>query len=100
MWLLRCVCKMAIERVGTYSSSTGSRINALPFLPISGLDFTAQALRRSVTNRTEELTTSFTSAYDNSLKQYHNFIVKGAFNVGLWRGSKWWWCGARTGIES
>lgn len=48
---------------------------------LRGLDFTAQALRRSLTNPSEELSTSFTHAYEGSLKQYHNFVVKGAFSV-------------------
>lgn len=48
---------------------------------LRGLDFTAQALRRSQTHRTEELSESFTKAYEGSLRQYHNFIVKGAFSV-------------------
>lgn len=47
----------------------------------SGLDFTAQALRKSVSNLSEELSTSFSKAYEGSLKQYHNFVVKGAFAV-------------------
>ncbi|UZJ51357.1 hypothetical protein CBS101457_000677 [Exobasidium rhododendri] len=48
-----------------------------------GLDFTAQALRRSVSDEKEELSVSFTKAYDNSLRQYHNFVVKGAFSLAM-----------------
>ncbi|KAI9136758.1 glycolipid transfer protein domain-containing protein [Paraphysoderma sedebokerense] len=46
-----------------------------------GLEFTALALRRSVDNPAEELTVSFTKAYEGTLKQYHNFMVKGVFTV-------------------
>lgn len=47
------------------------------------MDFTAQALRRSVDNPSEELTVSFTEAYNNTLKEYHNFIVKKVFAVAM-----------------
>lgn len=50
---------------------------------LRGLDFTAQALRRSLTNQSEELSESFTKAYEGSLRQYHNFIVKGAFGLAM-----------------
>lgn len=50
---------------------------------LRGLDFTAQALRRSLTNQSEELSESFTKAYEGSLKQHHNFIVKGAFGLAM-----------------
>lgn len=56
--------------------------NPHPF-PFSGLDFTAKALRRSVTDTSEELSVSFSKAYEASLKQYHNFVVKGAFAVAM-----------------
>ena len=47
-----------------------------------GLDFTAKALRRSVTDAKEELTVSFTKAYEATLKQYHSFVVRPIFSVG------------------
>lgn len=50
---------------------------------LRGLDFTAQALRRSLGDKSEELSTSFTKAYEGSLKQYHNFVVKGAFSLAM-----------------
>jgi len=48
-----------------------------------GLDFTAKALRINLENPSEELTTSFTTSYGKTLKQYHSFIVKGIFNLAL-----------------
>lgn len=48
-----------------------------------GLDFTAQALRRSKSNQSEELNVSFTKAYEGSLRQHHNFVVKGAFGLAM-----------------
>ncbi|CEP18019.1 hypothetical protein [Parasitella parasitica] len=48
-----------------------------------GLDFTAEALVRSLDNKGEELNTSFTEAYGNTLKKYHNFVVKGAFGLAM-----------------
>lgn len=50
---------------------------------LRGLDFTAQALRRSLTHQNEELSVSFTKAYEGSLRQYHNFVVKGAFALAM-----------------
>ena len=47
----------------------------------SGLSFTSSALRRSVTNPSEELSTSFNSAYDGTLKKYHSFVVRPVFSV-------------------
>lgn len=50
---------------------------------LRGLDFTAQALRRSLGTKSEELNVSFSKAYEGSLRQYHNFIVKGAFGLAM-----------------
>lgn len=50
---------------------------------LRGLDFTAKALRRSVNDKNEELTTSFSKSYESSLKQFHNFVVKGAFALAM-----------------
>lgn len=46
-----------------------------------GLSFTATALRRSVTNPSEELTDSFNKSYDVTLKKYHSFVVRPVFAV-------------------
>ncbi|KAF8430019.1 glycolipid transfer protein-like protein HET-C2 [Tirmania nivea] len=48
-----------------------------------GLDFTAQALRRSHTNSTEELADSFTTAYGATLKKHHGIMVRPLFTVAM-----------------
>jgi Glycolipid transfer protein (GLTP) len=50
----------------------------------SGLSFTATALRRSATNKSEELSTSFNDSYSVTLKKYHSFVVKPVFAVLHW----------------
>lgn len=47
------------------------------------LDFTAQALRKNLSNPSEELSTSFRDAYGNTLKQYHSFLVKPIFSAAM-----------------
>lgn len=49
----------------------------------SGLDFTAQALRRNHTNTSEELSASFRDAYGQTLKQHHSFIIKPIFSAAM-----------------
>jgi Glycolipid transfer protein (GLTP) len=51
--------------------------------PNSGLDFTAQALRKNTTNSTEELSVSFRDAYGDTLKPHHNFMVKPIFSAAM-----------------
>ncbi|CAO3666266.1 hypothetical protein G6F70_006119 [Rhizopus microsporus] len=48
-----------------------------------GLDFTAQALRRSLSDPAEELNTSFTKAYEQTLKKYHSIIVRPVFALAM-----------------
>lgn len=48
-----------------------------------GLDFTAQALRKNITNPNEELSQSFRDAYGATLKQYHSFIIKPIFSAAM-----------------
>ncbi|KAG2225289.1 hypothetical protein INT45_001513 [Circinella minor] len=48
-----------------------------------GLDFTAQALRRSVDNPEEELNVSFTKSYENTLKKHHSFVVRPVFGLAM-----------------
>ncbi|KAF2014181.1 glycolipid transfer protein [Aaosphaeria arxii CBS 175.79] len=50
---------------------------------IRGLDFTAQALQRNVSNPAEELSNSFRDAYGNTLKPHHSFIVKPLFSAAM-----------------
>ncbi|KAF3182995.1 hypothetical protein TWF788_005797 [Orbilia oligospora] len=48
-----------------------------------GFEFTSKALRHNISNPEEELATSFQESYNGTLKQYHNFVVKGLFSVAL-----------------
>ncbi|KAJ2626471.1 hypothetical protein H4R22_004798 [Coemansia sp. RSA 1290] len=48
-----------------------------------GLELTAMALKRSLETPAEELAESFTLAYNNTLKQFHGFIVKKMFGVAM-----------------
>ncbi|KAJ1648516.1 hypothetical protein J3B02_000137 [Coemansia erecta] len=48
-----------------------------------GLDFTAKGIARNIANSSEELSDSFTDAYAKTLKEFHNFIVKGVFNLAM-----------------
>lgn len=48
-----------------------------------GLDFTAQALRDNLSNPKSELADSFRSAYGNTLKPHHSFLVKPLFSAAM-----------------
>ncbi|KAK0552835.1 hypothetical protein OC846_001406 [Tilletia horrida] len=50
---------------------------------LRGLDFTAQALRRSTSNANEELAKSFGEAYTATLSQYHSFVIKPVFHLAM-----------------
>jgi hypothetical protein len=50
---------------------------------LRGLKFTALGLRSSLTNKDEELSVSFTKAYEGSLKKYHGMLVRPVFYVSL-----------------
>ncbi|KAH0559928.1 hypothetical protein GP486_003551 [Trichoglossum hirsutum] len=50
---------------------------------VRGLDFTAKALRKNTSNSTEELSDSFRSAYGDTLKPHHNFMVKPVFSAAM-----------------
>lgn len=50
---------------------------------LSGLDFTAQALRQNISNPSDELATSFRSAYTTTLKPHHSFLVKPIFSAAM-----------------
>ena len=52
-------------------------------LVLSGLDFTAQGLRHNVTSPSEELSTSFRTAYASTLKPHHSFLVKPVFSAAM-----------------
>jgi len=49
----------------------------------SGLDFTAQALGQSIQNPSEELSISFTNAYEKTLRKYHSIVVRPIFTVRI-----------------
>jgi len=49
----------------------------------SGLNFTAQALRRNLNTPDEELSTSFREAYSRTLKPHHSFVVKPIFSAAM-----------------
>ncbi|PWN48438.1 putative het-c2 protein [Violaceomyces palustris] len=50
---------------------------------LRGLDFTAQALRRSRNDKSEELAASFTKAYETSLRPHHSFVVRPIFSLAM-----------------
>jgi len=49
---------------------------------LRGLQFTCKALQSVQANASQELTAAFSSAYEGTLKVFHNFVVKGIFSVG------------------
>jgi hypothetical protein len=50
---------------------------------LRGLSFTCQALQNAQKDSSVELSTAFTKSYEATLKQFHNFVVKGIFSVRL-----------------
>lgn len=46
-----------------------------------GLDFTCKALTINRENPSEELSVSFTKAYEQTLKKFHSFVVRPLFSV-------------------
>ncbi|KAI8887361.1 GLTP-domain-containing protein [Backusella circina FSU 941] len=48
-----------------------------------GLDFTARSLKHSLDHPNEELTVSFSLAYNDTLRPYHSFIVRPIFNLAM-----------------
>jgi len=48
-----------------------------------GLEFTEKALRKNIDNPNEELATSFTNAYGETLRKHHNMIVRGVFGLAM-----------------
>lgn len=52
-------------------------------LILSGLDFTAQALRHNLNNPARELADSFREAYGGTLKPHHSFVVKPLFSAAM-----------------
>jgi len=60
---------------------------------LRGLKFTALGLRHNITNKEEELSVSFTKAYEGSLRKYHSIMIRPVFSVSVLR--KCWWDGPR-----
>ncbi|KAA6414273.1 MAG: hypothetical protein FRX48_02636 [Lasallia pustulata] len=50
---------------------------------VRGLDFTAQALRDNQTHPSTELSTSFRTAYNTTLKPHHSWVVKPIFSAAM-----------------
>lgn len=50
---------------------------------LRGLQFTLAALRRSLDNPNEELSVSFTKAYETTLSKHHSFVVRPVFSVAM-----------------
>ncbi|KAH9485081.1 Glycolipid transfer protein B [Psilocybe cubensis] len=50
---------------------------------LRGLSFTCKALQNAQSNKSEELAAAFTKSYENTLKKFHNFVVKGIFSVAM-----------------
>ncbi|KAJ2656838.1 hypothetical protein IWW48_004816 [Coemansia sp. RSA 1200] len=48
-----------------------------------GLEMTAMGLKRNLLDKSEALSDSFTEAYNKTLMQFHNFIVKKMFGVAM-----------------
>jgi len=48
-----------------------------------GLHFTVKALRNNHSNSTEELATSFTNAYEGTLKPHHGIMVRPIFTLAM-----------------
>ncbi|KAJ2724307.1 hypothetical protein GGI07_002081 [Coemansia sp. Benny D115] len=48
-----------------------------------GLEFTAHGVSNNLKNTKAEVSDSFVIAYGNTLKQFHNFIVKGIFSLAI-----------------
>lgn len=50
---------------------------------VRGLQFTCLAIRKNVDNGAEELSASFTNAYENTLKKHHSFVVRPIFSLAM-----------------
>lgn len=48
---------------------------------LRGLSFTCKGLQHAQADPSAELAPAFTKSYEQTLKAFHNFIVKGVFSV-------------------
>lgn len=60
---------------------------------LRGLKFTCKSLQITQENASEELAEAFRKSYEDNLKAFHNFVVKGIFAVGSLSTS-----GSRTAV--
>ncbi|KAF9452770.1 glycolipid transfer protein [Macrolepiota fuliginosa MF-IS2] len=50
---------------------------------LRGLSFTCGALQKVQADKKQELAAAFSKSYEENLKQFHNFVVKGIFSVAM-----------------
>ncbi|GMK55744.1 hypothetical protein CspeluHIS016_0208000 [Cutaneotrichosporon spelunceum] len=50
---------------------------------LRGLKFTSMGLRNNLDSKDEELSVSFTKAYEGSLKKYHGMMVRPVFSLAM-----------------
>ncbi|KAL9070691.1 MAG: hypothetical protein Q9161_004745 [Pseudevernia consocians] len=50
---------------------------------VRALDFTSQGIRSNLQNPSDELSASFRTAYGNTLKPHHSFMVKPIFSAAM-----------------
>jgi len=50
---------------------------------VRGLSFTCKGLMKAQEDKKQELSVAFGKSYEETLKQYHNFVVKGVFSVAM-----------------
>ncbi|CAF9936160.1 hypothetical protein IMSHALPRED_010481 [Imshaugia aleurites] len=50
---------------------------------VRALDFTSQGIRSNLQNPSDELSASFRTAYSNTLKPHHSFMVKPIFSAAM-----------------
>ncbi|KAJ1813638.1 hypothetical protein LPJ75_003102, partial [Coemansia sp. RSA 2598] len=73
-----------LEKIITAEAGTKDRTATQGLLWLKrGLDFTAKGIARNIAQPGEELSESFTEAYRLTLKEFHNFIIKGVFNMAM-----------------
>ena len=48
-----------------------------------GMEFTSAALRRNLTDKSEELSVSFSKAYEVTLQKHHNMFIRPIFSLAM-----------------
>ncbi|KAJ1896664.1 hypothetical protein LPJ66_003854 [Kickxella alabastrina] len=73
-----------LEKIVLAEAGTSDRTATQGLLWLKrGLEFTAMGVNKNLSTANEELSASFTIAYERTIKQYHNFVVKAAFNLAM-----------------